>query len=1167
VAGYSAVIDLRVNGLEGLRVVTERVESINRLIKSVKPVPTLFSGTAATEVKTVTKELSELVKKYADGDTRAVKFSTSLAGLNNQLNAFKTVAANAKVGSTEFTNSLKAAERASNNLVAAELERLRVLETIYTREAAESAKGPSGMTKNVLELGKQLPTSIAGLKAYATELDRVFNLVEAGSLDYRTLQQEITRVNKALDVASGQGAMQGPALPPQPGRPAPGTLRFRQGMSINELEDLKRNWTEYLNTLPFQGKQFTVVDRQIGKIEQILGQGGKYGPALPPGFSERGITPAAAKEKAQAVSDAGAGRQGPLLPLSVGGGFDLPPFLDRLAPRPLQGMQMALSKPGRADAIIGGAFPALFGGGPGSILGGAIGGLAGGIMGGPLGMALSVGISAIGQKIDEAVQKVKELGDALSTLNVDRLRETFIIVNAELETTVRRSLELGNGEAARAELAREIAYQTGAVGHAIEDSTSLTNLLGDAWGELTGSASALLSMIAMPFTAALAGIVKILALAVKGVNFIFSVIGAGLRTLLPDVLKNVKATNEEEEKLKAALVESTDAAHRRLLIAVEQEKIDVRRTHAVTTLGKLINLQADTEIKQLKLREATEDKIRDLKVKYSKLTDETSKRELNLAIAQEQAQFNIAKREIDRAANRERLKILNDQIIAQDKLQQQIISNTLQIETARSSARQQILAAQTQELEQRKQFATSLNQESAINNQIATNKITAAKETFKQLEKEQATRAKLAAAELASVEAAYKRGFATETQLRTAQENLNTVSKTVDATLEGARATEQQALKTADLERRQANVADYAERAAYQTELFNRATEKSLNTLNSNLSVMEAYNQTQLTINNLEIQRLETQMSLNKEGRVQYDTIYKIAELEKANALATLHLTRAQIQAEVERQRIAVLNAEVKYQELVAVAEIARAEGVITDAHTRAIQAQASAVDLAYQNLDTSVKIANEQMRAADAVYNAAIEAADLKVSTTIAAQKAASFASSMQSAAGSAQAAADAVSSTNQEGVVATGTTVTQIIASPVLTRLTKFNFGATKPKLLEAAKERFGKQVEELQRHLEELDAAREQRLASIRENVRVFTEERKQEMAAFMQSQATSAYSPGADTPSTINVQTGPVIQQDNQMYVTMSDMENAMQTVATTILGNNRSAGGRRFAGIS
>lgn len=56
-------------------------------------------------------------------------------------------------------------------------------------------------------------------------------------------------------------------------------------------------------------------------------------------------------------------------------------------------------------------------------------------------------------------------------------------------------------------------------------------------------------------------------------------------------------------------------------------------------------------------------------------------------------------------------------------------------------------------------------------------------------------------------------------------------------------------------------------------------------------------------------------------------------------------------------------------------------------------------------------------------------------------------------------------------------------------------------------------------------------------------------------------------GANIGNTsINVTTGPVLQQDGKRYVTMNDLEQALNTVTASLLGNNRSAGGRRFQGV-
>ena len=49
--------------------------------------------------------------------------------------------------------------------------------------------------------------------------------------------------------------------------------------------------------------------------------------------------------------------------------------------------------------------------------------------------------------------------------------------------------------------------------------------------------------------------------------------------------------------------------------------------------------------------------------------------------------------------------------------------------------------------------------------------------------------------------------------------------------------------------------------------------------------------------------------------------------------------------------------------------------------------------------------------------------------------------------------------------------------------------------------------------------------------------------------------------------INIQTGPVMQQDNQMYLTMSQFEEGMQELAESLARGGRSYGSRQFQGVS
>lgn len=888
-------------------------------------------------------------------------------------------------------------------------------------------------------------------------------------------------------------------------------------------------------------------------------------------------------------TEAGFGQQGPRLPAALGGGMDLPEGVSRLAKPRFRGAQGALSKPGVSDAIIGGAFPALFGAGPGAITGGVLGGLAGGAMGGPLGMALSLALSAVGQAIDGVAVKVRDVGNALQALNVDALRDSFIVVNAELDTTVRRMLEAGNAEAARNELARAAAVQTGAIGSAIADSANATNLLGNAWTDLTGSVGTLLSILAAPFSAALAGILKLISAAAKGVNFILSIVGGGLKagieailTRLPggkqllDGIKNAtQATNEELEKQKAALTETTDTAHRQLLTAMKLEQIDKQRTHVVTTLGKLINIEADRQAKIVNIRASAEQKIMDLRLKYGNLTDAQSKKELEIAIKQVQAQAAIEIREANRAALRQRLVALNEQLIAQDRLAQQIAANLAAVETARSQAKQQILNADIQGLQLQKQFALSLNEEAAINDKIASKKIEAANESYAQTARELNLKVQLATADLQSVEAAYKRGFATQEQVAQARSNLDTAVATRAELLKGAEATRSQAVAAADVERRQQNVAAFAAEAARQSEAFARAANESTNALNNRVKVSDALAQAALTINNIELQSLQNKLAQAKTEGERLDILDDIREIEIANAGITLQATRAQIRAEVERQRVALAVAEVKFREYLAVVKLAEAQKVVTRAHYEALDAAGSALRIAQDNYRTSLRVADAQWRAADATYNASVNAANMRYEMERTA-----------GAAGAVAGAMDRVAASSGGGGGGGGFLTAANIKNPILRARAEESLAEIDKRtprtggimaILGALSD---KQDIVLDYMAIEKRAAREQEMQSAAQELEgmglgrfVPLQYRSSGRDSLFNRYGSMTSAAGTSSASPqVNITTGPVMQMDGTNYVTQRDLVSATGTaarqgakMALEMLQNNPAS--RRSTGVT
>ena len=62
------------------------------------------------------------------------------------------------------------------------------------------------------------------------------------------------------------------------------------------------------------------------------------------------------------------------------------------------------------------------------------------------------------------------------------------------------------------------------------------------------------------------------------------------------------------------------------------------------------------------------------------------------------------------------------------------------------------------------------------------------------------------------------------------------------------------------------------------------------------------------------------------------------------------------------------------------------------------------------------------------------------------------------------------------------------------------------------------------------------------------------------------AIQSQSSNSSASPTIQIQTGPVLQQNNQQYVTIADMERALTTLTDSLLLNNRTFGGRSYQGV-
>lgn len=141
-----------------------------------------------------------------------------------------------------------------------------------------------------------------------------------------------------------------------------------------------------------------------------------------------------------------------------------------------------------SNAVIGGAFPLLFGQGPGAAIGGGLGGAAGGLAGGQFGFGLSLVGTAVGQAVDTLITKTVELGGALLSVasTFDTLKERALISNREREKELQLLQDAGFAATANAAAQQELYKTIGVSGvENLRQLGSETDRLNRTWAELS----------------------------------------------------------------------------------------------------------------------------------------------------------------------------------------------------------------------------------------------------------------------------------------------------------------------------------------------------------------------------------------------------------------------------------------------------------------------------------------------------------------------------------------------------------------------------------------------------------------------------------------------------------------------------------------------------------
>ena len=335
---------------------------------------------------------------------------------------------------------------------------------------------------------------------------------------------------------------------------------------------------------------------------------------------------------------------------------------------------------GRENAIIGGAFPLLFGQSAGAAVGGGLGGFFGGQMGGQMGFGLSLVGTAIGQAFDDANKRVVEMGNAIRSLDLSALEKSAIRVSEELKFQVDKLKEQGNFAKARALVETAIAKQTGSTSQVIKDIANAGNLLNAAFKEVVASGSVLLGSVAAPLSALLAGILKVVAEIFKLINRVIAAIGEVLRSVerIIDPAQNIKKAIEstapalaentaemrrfaDEAKRASEIIQNNldfdlAVARNSPLGSTAEDKIDRKRLEQQAALrdvqadinkqlleaNKLTGKARTDQIRSLFLQKAKRDRLVELNtlrdITLIKIAEERRVQAENLRLARQQAQ-------------------------------------------------------------------------------------------------------------------------------------------------------------------------------------------------------------------------------------------------------------------------------------------------------------------------------------------------------------------------------------------------------------------------------------------------------------------------------------------------------------------------------------------------
>ena len=416
-------------------------QQFRKLETSAKTLEQQFQKLLATPLNLNSKNLEKLGADALKAGTAINNYTrqvingeaplaNSIASLQQQGLAFRTLAANVKVGTAEFTNFTQAAAKASQKELFAGFQQAAAAQKLFASGGGGGVDTFKG-TEQLLAYSRSIAQTPAAIQLYITALQQALNVTTTADSNFGRLSAEIEKQAAALDRAANSASRYNQIfnLAGQPKALPPGRGPSQFVFSAEETPEERRTRER--------------AERRAGKIQGIQTYASTGGADPLAGFGQLFTKPN--PEAVRAEEELRKARV-KTAEQTLKAAADERKAVEATRKAASRKQQDIIS-----NALIGGAFPLLFGQGIGASIGGAAGGAAGGAIGGQFGFGLSLVGTALGTQVDIAVQKLGTLAKALDDpiANFDTLIQNASLSSKEVERYGKSLIESGrNAEAA-----------------------------------------------------------------------------------------------------------------------------------------------------------------------------------------------------------------------------------------------------------------------------------------------------------------------------------------------------------------------------------------------------------------------------------------------------------------------------------------------------------------------------------------------------------------------------------------------------------------------------------------------------------------------------------------------------------------------------------------------